>query len=143
MSEEAPDIIDFRLKDLRDRLLNLTKSNKLLDTKFSDRSRAHFRIIDVPPDATYASVVEEETEFESLPPLETEPPDERTPEFLAALDEALVNDEIYLAAIESLEQEEPEEAEEAQQKLLRELKDRVRARLQLPPRALGTDVSLA
>src|SRR5258708_26438677 len=82
MSEEAPDIIDFRLKDLRDRLLNLTKSNKLLDRKFSDRSRAHFRIIDVPPDATYASVVEEETEFESLPPLETEPPDERTPEFL-------------------------------------------------------------
>ena len=102
MVGEASDIIDFRLKDLRDRLLNLTRSNKLLDTKFSDRSRAHFRVINISPDPTYAAVVEDELEFESLPPLETEPPDERTPEFLAALDEALVSDQTYLAAIEKL-----------------------------------------
>ena len=70
---QAPDIINFRLEDLRGRLLNLTKSNKLLDTKFGDRSRAHFRVIDVQPNAVYATVLQEEIEFEGLPPLETEP----------------------------------------------------------------------
>jgi hypothetical protein len=138
------DVINFRrLDDLRERLLNLTTANKLLNTKFTDRARGQFRIIDAAPDQIFEAIQKTELEFRPMPDLEDELPDEKTPEFQAALDEALIGDEEYREELERIEERDQEDAAEQQERALRALKDRLRERLGLPPRQGRRKPSLA
>jgi hypothetical protein len=70
--------------------------------------------------------------LKALPEPEDELADERTLEFRAALSKARVADETYRAAIAALDQEDPSSTAK-EEKIERDLRDRLRAKLALPP----------
>ena len=60
------------------RLLDLTNSNRLLNYKFSNRSRRHVRIVDELPDEVIGKLEDgKRLAFRSLPELGDEPQDEK------------------------------------------------------------------
>lgn len=121
------------IADLRIRLLDLRNSNRLLNFKFSDRSRTHVRVIDGLPDELYEKLVNgKKLMFRALPEPEDEPEDEGSDEFQMTLEVARLSDEQYLLPLQ--EPSEDDEASVRGQRIERELKDRVRAQLGLPPR---------
>ncbi len=127
------EILAPRIANLRGRLLDLTGRNKLLSLRHTERSRGYVRIIDELPDVLFERLSKNGTmTFQALPPIEDEPPDEKTAPFKEALAEARLTDEAYLAAIENLDPEKANTDEEEQ--IERDLKDRVRADIGLPPR---------
>ena len=139
ISAEKLDISKRRVADLRERLLDLTRRNRLLNYKHSERSRAHVRIIDELPDILYAKLLEGlSLAFKSLPQPDEDPPkDERTEAFQSALDIAMETDEAYLKAVDALE-DDPEGKE--LRKIGRTLRDSIRAELNMPPRRSLEDV---
>lgn len=121
-----------RIAELRLRLLDLTNRNRLLNYKFSDRSRRVVRIVDELPDELLQRVDDNKRlSFKPLPEPGEIPPDETTDEFLLALEQAKRSDEEYLEAIGKLEEEDADG--EAMRKLERALRDRLRIQLGLPP----------
>ena len=130
------------LEELRVRLLDLKNSNKLLNFRHSERSRTHVRIIDELPDCLMPKLLAGGSlTFRSLPEPEDEPADEHAPDFLKTLDEARATDEAYLAAIEKIDGDDAESAEALV--IERELKDRVRGHLGMPPRMNVETISIA
>ncbi len=119
---------------MRKRLLNLSKSNKLLSTSFAARIRSNFRIIDASVNSLFAAVSSDGLTFCSLPPFEADPADERAPIFVAALEEAVATDEAYLREMEEIDSVGADDAPERQERALRALKDRLRAVLGWMPR---------
>jgi hypothetical protein len=81
------DVAQKSIATLRKRLLDLSNYNRLLNFKFSDRSRTHVRIIDELPDVLYRKLVDDgkRLTFTALPEPKDEPQDEKSEEFLAAL----------------------------------------------------------
>jgi len=91
------------------------------------------RIIDELPDVLFERLSKNGMmTFRPLPPIEDEPPDEKTDSFKEALSEARLTDEAYLKALEDLDPQKANTDEEDQ--IERALKDRVRTDLGLPPR---------
>ena len=91
------------IEELRKRLLDLSNRNRLLNFRFSDRSRTHVRVIDELPDVLYGKLIGgKRLTFAALPELQDEPQDEKSDEFLAALQAARVSDETYLSALNAL-----------------------------------------
>src|SRR5262245_9180157 len=72
-----------RIRELRMRLLDLTNANRLLNYKFSDRSRRQVRLVDELPDALMEHLEEgKRLAFKPLPELGDEPKDEQKENFL-------------------------------------------------------------
>jgi uncharacterized protein DUF4011/AAA domain-containing protein len=131
-----------RIAELRMRLLDLTNSNRLLNYKFSDRSRRQVRLVDELPDELIGRLADgKRLVFRPLPELGDEPQDEREEDtFLLALEQAKRSDEEYLAALETLgSDEEGEGARRAE----RALRDRLRKALGMPDRLLRDPISKA
>lgn len=125
----------------RKKLLDLTMRNSLLNFKHSERSSNQIRIVDNSICDIYNDLMEDKSkEILPLPELPTEPKDEQTQKFINAFEIALISDEKYILDKENLEKTDntPEDAEE---KIIRELKDRVRQQLGLPPRTDVKDIS--
>jgi hypothetical protein len=121
------------IEELRKRLLDLSNRNRLLNFRFSDRSRTHVRVIDVLPDVLYGKLVDgKRLTFAALPEPQAEPQDEKSEEFLATFQTARLSDEIYINALKELDEEGDDAS--AVQRIERDLKDRVRAQLGLPRR---------
>lgn len=130
-----------RIRELRMRLLDLTNSNRLLNYKFSDRSRRQVRLIDEFPDELLGRFEEgKRLAFKSLPELDDEPRDEKEDTFLLALEQATRSDEEYLAALEKLGDDEDGEGARRAERMLR---DRVRKTLEMPDRLLRDAISKA
>src|SRR5215471_8389401 len=92
-----------RIRELRMRLLDLTNANRLLNYKFSDRSRRQVRLVDEVPDALMEHLEEgKRLAFKPLPELSDEPKDEQEETFLVALKQATRSDDEYLAALKQL-----------------------------------------
>jgi Protein of unknown function (DUF4011) len=120
-------------QNLRERLVDRTKRNRLLHLKHTAKGTM-LRIVDEVPDLVLASLQNEgKLRFRSLPDPDDEPADERTSEFRSALAAARVTDDEYRTAIAALDQEDPSAAAK-EARIERELRDRVRAKLGLPPR---------
>ena len=68
-----------------------------------------------------------------LPDLGTEPKDEKSREFQDTLAEARINDEDYLSSLEAINQE-SDEAPDLLVRAERQLKDRLRQKLNMPLR---------
>ena len=136
---EKLDISRRRVADLRERLLDLTTRNRLLNYKHSDRSRTHVRVIDELPDVLYKKLQEGRSmAFKPLPQPDEDPPkDERTEAFQTVLDAAMESDEEYLKSVDAIE-DNPEGKES--RKMERALRDRVRLDLNMPPRKSLEDV---
>ena len=130
-----------RVADLRMRLLDLKNSNRLLNFRFTERSRSHVRVIEASSDAIFANLVDgKRLVFRSLPEKSDEPPDEESDEFLMALEQARNSDPVYRKELESLDDD--PDGEETR-RIERRLKDRVRAQLGLKPLAEIKEMTLA
>ena len=67
-----------QIKNLRARLLDLGKRNRLISFKHSDRARNQIRVIDELPDVLYERLLDGKSfYFKSLPEAENDPKDEK------------------------------------------------------------------
>lgn len=131
-----------QIEKLRQRLLDLTKRNRLLNYVFSETARGQVRVIDELPNQLFERLQNGgQMWFRSLKEPEDEPNDERTLKFTTALNAARIEDADY---IESLKQLGDEDLEDPKfRRLERELRDRVRKSLGLPVRPSRQTLSRA
>ncbi|WPY00047.1 Putative helicase domain protein (plasmid) [Candidatus Megaera polyxenophila] len=134
-------LINKRIEVLRLKLLDFTRRNPLISTKFSDRSNSFLRIVDCVPELLLQFLLDNDMRVVSLPSLGIEPEDEKSREFQDALTEARINDEVYLNSLEAINQE-SDEAPELLAQTERQLKDRVRQKLNMPFRQTKDNLSL-
>lgn len=133
---------ESRIGQLRQKLLDLTASNALLNYKFRDSARGQVRIIDELPDQLYARMQNQEKMwFRPIAEPAGTPKDEHSEEFAAAVDAARLSDELYIDAVKALGDEDPENPKF--QQIERDLKDRVRDALGMPPRPSRKTMSRA
>ncbi len=129
---------------LRVKLLDLSQKNRMLNYSLGARSRRHIQIIDTTLEDVYGKLVGEEGKLRIafLPEPEDRLPEETTEDFLSALQHAKVSDIDYLTRLDALEREGRDDEIELAT-LERQLRDRVRAQLGLPPRPSRADISRA
>ncbi len=121
------------LEALREKLLDLTRRNRTLSFKHSDRARTHIRVIDEIPDFLFKTLVSgKKMPFKPLPEPVDEPKDEKTQEFLDELETARLSDEEYRLAMDALDSD--VDNTEAEWRIERVLRDRIRGMLGLPVR---------
>ena len=121
-----------------ERLLSMSTRNKLIHSSFSSRELG-FRFIDELPQKL-ALKISKPMEFTPLPALESEPPEEKKPIFKRKVEKLKLVDDFYLKEmqeIDSKDLEDPDEISELEADALRNLKDRLRVDLGLPPRVFG------
>ena len=128
-------VIKEKLLKFSDKLLDLSKRNKMINSNFQTKSKTRFRIIDEIPDLLYQKLSSGDMEFKPLPLLDHEPKDENTTEFKEKLTIAEMTNEEYINEIKKIEEEQKDDLNEAYGKALRKLKDKVRDQLGLPPRS--------
>ena len=120
------DVAIDKLNVFKSRVLDLTRRNSLINSRFSSRGKKHFRIIDEIPQKVYEKLSQSSMSFNHLPPLDTDPRDEQTDEFRDRLSIALLTDEEYLEGTENA-------SEDESRVFLRELKNRIREDLGMAP----------
>lgn len=141
-NDEIQELIRAKIENLRPKLLDLSRRNPLISTRFSPRSNSHIRVVDELPDALSFFLSDQQTmRFVSLPPLDEDPRDEQTRQFQGALANARLTDEIYLAAVDEVDPYRENSLEKNRQ-LDRELKDRIRELFGMPPHLISGDISL-
>ncbi len=120
---------------LRERLLDLSRRNPMLNYKHQPRSKRQLQIVDEVPEEVYRQLTGAEASLDiiALPEPEDIPPDEKTEEFVSAFEHAKVSDLEYLTRVEALDATGWSDDIELA-KLDRWLRDKVRAGLSLPPR---------
>ena len=122
-----------QVEQARKKLLDLTMRNSLLNFRHSERASNQVRLVNNNISELYNNLIAgKDIELIPLPELPTEPRDEKTAKFQNAFEMALVTDEKYLAAKEELDKKDYIEEDE-EEKLIRELKNRIREQLGLPP----------
>ncbi|MEE9224857.1 MAG: DUF4011 domain-containing protein, partial [Bacteroidota bacterium] len=137
------ELVERSIEKLRQRLLDLSNRNRLLNYKHSDRARTHIRIIDELPDVLYERLKNDETlSFKALPEPEDEPKDEHTNQFLMRLEQARMSDAEYGREIQELGEEDDGSSKKARE-IERRLKDRVRDVLGMPARKSLEIMSIA
>ena len=107
-------------------------SNRLINFKPSEKSKNHIRIVDEIPEIIFERLEgEKEFEFAWIDEAETDPSDEKSSEFREALKSAKKTDTDYLSDLEKL----GARATRRQLSLAeRDLRDKVRGALGMPPR---------
>ena len=115
-----------KLNALKERLLDLTARNRMINSKFSAYGKKHFRIIDEIPQQIYEKLSSSMT-FQPLPPLKDEPKDEKKKIFKEKLSLAKHTDQEYIDGLETIIDLEEEK------NLLRQLKNKVREDLGMKP----------
>ena len=92
-NEEIQELIRAKIENLRPKLLDLSRRNPLISTKFSPRSNSHFRVVDELPDALSFFLNDQQSmRFVPLPPLDEDPKDEQTRQFQGAIANARLPD---------------------------------------------------
>ena len=128
--DNITDIIK-QIEDCRNRLLDLSMKNSLINFKHSDKLRNQISIVNININSLYSTLVVQKKVFtiNPLPEKPDEPEDEQTKEFRSAYEQAKSNDEEYQSAIHA------EEIDDLEiENLERKIKDRVREQLNLPRR---------
>lgn len=120
---------------LRERLLDLSRRNPMLNFRHRATSKRHLQIVDTVLDDVYRRLISEDLSLElvPLPDPEDIPADERSEEFVSALAHAQVSDLEYLTKLKALENTGRDD-EFALAEVERELRDRLREQLGLPRR---------
>ena len=96
--------IKEQLTQFKDRLLDLSKRNRMLNSNFKSRGKQQFRFIDEIPDQLYERLLKSSMQFIPLPNPKDEPLDEKSDEFINELEIAIYSDEIYLSEIKKIEE---------------------------------------
>ena len=137
---ELIELLVDRVKNLRPKLLDLSRRNPLISTRLGSRSGSIIRVINELPDILARNLLSgKKMRFVPLPPLGKDPQDEQSREFQSALSEARRTDEVYLEARKT--DPDDENAEEQSKKIERALKDRVRQALGMPPHSSAQDIT--
>jgi RecA/RadA recombinase len=131
-------------EQLRLKLLDLSKKNRMLNYSFSTRSKRHLQIVDEVLEEIYRKLGAEENLLEIRPLEEPDeiPTDEKNDDFISAFEHAKVSDVDYLVKLEALESEARDD-EVAVARLDRELRDKVRIQLGLNPRPNRKEINRA
>jgi very-short-patch-repair endonuclease len=136
------DLVRQKIEALRPKLLDLSRRNPLIATKLGLRTSSHIRVVDELPDILFYNLSNnQEMRLMPLPAIEDDPRDEQSAEFNAALSNARLVDEFYLADSEKISPD-AHDALDKSRALERQLKDRVREQLGMPPRAAKTETNL-
>ena len=122
---EAQRLTD-KFQALRQKLLNLTLRNKLLNFRHNERTKGFVRIVDELPNTLYKQLCEG---WMQLLPLPDMPREEDSPEFTRALEELRLTDADYRAQIDQQSDDNPDSAD----KLELLLRQKTRVKLGLPP----------
>lgn len=129
---QTPAIDEFvknSIQQFREKLLDLSSRNPLLNFRHSERSRSHIRIVDEIPEVLFERLsASQSMTFVPLPYPELFPPDERLPLFERAFQQARRTEEAYKSKLSELG---PHPSERQLQKAERELRNRVRVQLGL------------
>ncbi|PCI39158.1 MAG: hypothetical protein COB53_03720 [Elusimicrobia bacterium] len=129
------------LAQLRQRLLDLRNRNKLLNFRFSNRSRNHSRVIDELPNHLFQKLLEGgKLLIRSLPDPEIDPADEKSETFLRALTIARLEDDTPQLNLPQVD--DPETTSSKDRKSERKLKDKVRSQLGMKPRPNKEELSI-
>ena len=129
-------------EQLRLKLLDLSKKNRMLNYGLGAKSKRQVQIVDVEMNDVYKRLAEEEASLRIDPLAEPEdiPPEEKTENFIDALEHAKVSDIEYLTELEKLEVQGRDD-EVALTNVERDLRHRVRAKLGLQPRPKRAEIS--
>lgn len=129
---------------LRLKLLDLSKKNRMLNYSLGARSKRHLQIVDEVMEEVYRKLASEDASLRVDPLEEPEdtPPEEKTAEFIAALEHAKVSNLEYLTKFQALESSGRDD-ELALGKLERELRDHIRSDFELPPRPKKAEINRA
>jgi hypothetical protein len=129
---------------LRLKLLDLPKRNRMLNYSLAARSKRHLQIVDEVLEEVYKKLAGEGTSLriDSLEEPDDTSPEEKTEDFVAALEHAKVSDVEYLTKLQALTSTGHDDEFEII-KLERELRDRVRGELRLPPRPRKDEINPA
>ena len=132
--EDFVRLLKDKIENLRPKLLDLSRRNPLISARLGPRSGSFVQIVDELPDVLAFNLAgKRPMRFVPLPSLDDDPKDEQTREFLNALSEAKLIDEAYLEQQEKLDPDAADALDRGEQ-IERNLKDRVRALLGMPPR---------
>lgn len=133
-----------KIAELRQRLLDLSNRNRLINFKHTSKGGRQVRVVGEWLPKLYSIIDGDKgVEFVPLPPLPDTPEDEQKPEFISALEDALLTDKPYLKAVEKVEEEADDKAEFTIAKAERALRDRLRKKLGWPTRAEVFSISVA
>jgi very-short-patch-repair endonuclease len=129
---------------LRLKLLDLSKKNRMLNYSLGTRSKRHLQIVDEIMEEVYRKLAGEDVSLRIDPLDEPEdiPPEEKTEEFIAALEHAKISNLEYLTKLQALESAGRDD-ELALTKLERELRDHIRSDFELPPRPKKAEINRA
>jgi hypothetical protein len=128
---------------LREKLLQLSRSNPMLNYRPLPRSRRHIAFVDEAPETVYARLVADDDELNIVPLPEPAdiPSDERNEEFEEQLAYLKATDIEYQAALQGTEANARDDDFEVL-KLERGLRDKLRAQLGMPPRAKRKELNI-
>jgi hypothetical protein len=89
---------------LRLKLLDLSKKNRMLNYNLGSRSKRHLQIVDEVMDEIYKKLAGDDAtlRIEPLDEPEDVPPEEKTEEFIGALEHAKVSNLEYLTKLEAV-----------------------------------------
>src|SRR5580693_6955219 len=129
-------------QDLRERLLDLTKRNRMLNYPLGARSKRYLQIVDEVPEEVYHRLVDGSAGLEmiSLDEPDDVPKDEKTEEFVAALEHAKVADVEYLTRLQALENIGRDD-DASLMGAERDLRDRLRTTLGMPVRPKRSEIN--
>jgi very-short-patch-repair endonuclease len=129
---------------LRLKLLDLSKKNRMLNYSLGTRSKRHLQLVDEVMEEVYRKLASEDASLRIDPLDEPDdiPPEERTEEFVAALEHAKVSNLEYLTKLQALESAGRDD-ELALAKLERELRGHIRSEFELPPRPKKAEINRA
>ncbi|SFR52645.1 DUF4011 domain-containing protein [Thiomicrospira sp. ALE5] len=129
-------LIKERIEALRPKLQDTSRRNPLINNVLNAKSATFIRIVDEKPQNIFDGINSESRSLNliPLPPVDIDPLDENTTEFKNAFQSAQATDEAYLRVIDEIDFEYDEKAIDKHENAIRDLKDRVREQLEMPPR---------
>lgn len=131
-----------KIENLRKRLLDPSRRNKLINLKITPKNLNYLRVIDEFPDDILGKLMDGQMTISALPELESERPDEITSKFQEAIYLKRLTDEEYAKVLDDLSDVDPDYDD----KILaaeNNLKDKVREDLGLGPVKRDSSVTLS
>ena len=134
LDDDKLDLTKDKFEVLRKDLLDLTRKNRLINTRLNARIVPLIRVVDELPDVLFNNLLNgKKFQFAPLPHLNEDPKDEKSKSFIDAFRHAQITNEKYNASMDAIDGN-ADDAGEQKRRLDRSLKDEVRVSLEMKPR---------
>jgi len=140
------EFLDARFAEIREKLLDLSRRNPLINFKHSKSGTRYIRVVDEVPEFLLKRFYEGSMEFTPLPDIEAEPSDEKSDHFQLSL-KAMKSPEIdsdYIRALnnEALERQDSIQYQEELIQAERSLRDELRNEMGMPALQSAANLNL-